>query len=87
MTRPASLVTIALVVFVAVAGVIGYQYFAWATNASGAAIPYDEVGIALHGMMPGFVQDWGCARLEAEFGGKTLPPMGCESATDPGQWR
>ena len=71
---------------IAVIGMVGYQYLSWVKNWNGAADPFDEIGIDLHSYMPGFVQDWGCAQLKAEFGDKTLPPYGCGAADGRG-WR
>ena len=78
---------IAIVAVLAGGILVGQRYYAWATNSTGASDPFDEVGIGLHGYMPGFVQDWGCARLKENFGDKTMPPHGCGSSADPAQWR
>ncbi|GLS86389.1 hypothetical protein GCM10010873_13630 [Cypionkella aquatica] len=77
----------ALILAVAVLTTAGYRYYTWVNNSAGAADPFDEVGIDLHQMMPSFVQDWGCAKLQANFGTKTLPPYGCQSPTEPGKWK
>lgn len=77
---------IVVVIALTTLGTGGYRYYAWVNNTAGAADPFDEVGIDLHQMMPGFVQAWGCARLKDNFGTKTMPPHGCQSATNPGQW-
>ena len=76
---------VALICLVALLGTVGQRYYAWVTNSANAADPFDEVGIGLHSYMPGFVQDWGCARLKENFGSKTLPPHGCGTAE--GQWK
>ena len=76
---------ILVICLIAFGGMVGQRYYAWATNASGASDPFDEVGIGLHSYMPGFVQSWGCARLKENFGTKTLPPHGC--GTMDGQWQ
>ncbi|MDB5659190.1 MAG: hypothetical protein JWS10_1805 [Cypionkella sp.] len=81
------LITFLVVIALAAVVFLGYRYNAWVSNTSGATDPFDEVGIELHQMMPGFVQDWGCGKLKANFGTKTLPPYGCESATDPAKWK
>lgn len=69
--------TILVVAVFASVAMVGYRYVSWVKNWTGADTPFDEVGIDLHKYMPGFVQDWGCARLFDEFGDKTLPPHGC----------
>jgi len=69
--------TILIAVIVAVVVLVGYQYLSWVLNWKGASDPFDEIGIDLNYYMPGFVQDWGCGQLYAEFGTKTLPPHGC----------
>ncbi len=69
------LLALALVLVIILAGAGRYIY--WVKNWENSADPFDEVGIDLHQMMPGFVQEWGCAQLFAEFGDKTLPPHGC----------
>ncbi len=71
-------------VLIASISVVGYRYNDWVSNSEG---PYDEVGIGLHGYMPTFIQNWGCAKLQLRFGGKALPPYGCGDAADPAQWR
>lgn len=81
------LLTFVVVIVLAALSTGGYRYYAWVNNTSAAADPFDEVGIDLHQMMPGFVQDWGCGKLKAQFGSKTLPPYGCQSATEPGKWK
>ena len=81
------LLMFALLFVVLTCGFVGQRYYAWVNNTAGAADPFDEVGIGLHGMMPGFVQVWGCARLTENFGTKTMPPHGCGSPADPVQWR
>lgn len=81
MKKVLSILAICVVAFF---GMVGQRYYVWATNANGAADPFDEVGIGLHSYMPGFVQDWGCARLKENFGTKTLPPHGCGTAE--GKW-
>ena len=65
--------TIIVAVLIAACG----RYYIYVTN---TASPYDEVGIALNGYMPGPVRTWGCGRLKDTFGKKTLPPLGCEGA-------
>ncbi|MBJ2150324.1 hypothetical protein [Paracoccus sp. IB05] len=69
--------TILVVAVFAAVAMVGYRYVSWVMNWTSADTPFDEVGIDLHKYMPGFVQDWGCAQLFAEFGDKTLPPHGC----------
>lgn len=81
------LLSILLIVILVALGVAGQRYYTWVNNTQGAADPFDEVGIDLHRYMPGFVQDWGCARLKTHFGTRTLPPYGCQSDTEPGQWK
>ena len=68
-------------------GQMGHRYYAWATNSIGADDPFDEIGITLHGYMPGPVQDWACAELKANFEGKTIPVHGCAAAADATAWR
>lgn len=65
---------------------VGYAYVSYVKNWNNAETPFDEVGIDLNSYMPGFIQDWGCDQLKAEFGNKTLPPHGCGDATGHG-WR
>lgn len=74
-----------LVVFcvLVVAVVFGGLYYRYVTNTES---PYDEIGITLNGMMPGAVQDWGCAKLKENFAGQ-LPPAGCSVEGDPTAWR
>ncbi|MFV0493228.1 MAG: hypothetical protein ACK5M4_15560 [Pseudorhodobacter sp.] len=71
---------LAVVIVIAVGAVAFGRYTYWVLNWSNAEAPFDEVGISLHKMMPGFVQDWGCAQLKAEFSDKTVPPYGCRAA-------
>ena len=78
------LLIILAAVFVVVTAGIGQRYYAWAVQADS---PFDEVGIELHRYMPAAVQDWGCAKLFERFGGKTLPPYGCQDLTDGAKWR
>ena len=72
-----------IVVMVAVLAVVmaGF-YYRYVTNTE---TPYDEVGITLHGFMPGFIQTWGCAQLKVNFADQ-LPPTGCNVAGDPTAW-
>jgi len=79
-----SLTILAVVAFAAVI-VLGGRYYMWVANTLNAATPFDEVGIGLHAYMPGFVQDWGCAKLQDSFGTQTLPPYGCAAAD--GGWK
>jgi hypothetical protein len=72
-----------MVMGAALISVIGGRYYMYATNTK---TPFDEVGIELHQNMPAMVRDWGCAQLKQSFGGKTLPPPGCNGA-DPRIWR
>jgi hypothetical protein len=72
------------IVFIAVTALAGQRYYAWATSAE---TPFDEVGIELHRYMPAAIQHWGCAKLFERFGGKTLPPYGCQDPNDPVKWR
>jgi hypothetical protein len=71
-------------VFVVATALIGQRYYAWTVQMGS---PFDEVGIRLHRYMPSAVQDWGCAKLFERFGGKTLPPYGCQDLSDQAQWR
>lgn len=75
-----------LLVLVSAIFYVGYTYVSYVKNWNNAETPFDEVGIDLNSYMPGFIQDWGCAQLKAEFGNKTLPPYGCSAATGKG-WR
>lgn len=77
---------LALFILVIAAGIVFGRYVFWVTNWYDAEDPFDEVGIGLHKMMPGFVQDWGCAQLKKEFGDKTMPPYGCRLDGERG-WR
>lgn len=71
-------------ILIAFAGVVGKRYNDWVFYSES---PFDEVGIGLHGYMPVFIQDWGCGKLFDRFGGKTLPPYGCQSAIEPQKWK
>jgi hypothetical protein len=73
-----------LLVLVAAIGVIGQRYYYWVAQAES---PFDEVGIGIHQYMPGPIQSWGCGRLKARFGGRTLPPYGCGDPNNPRLWR
>jgi hypothetical protein len=77
------LVSIVLVILVAAGGVVGQQWYSYITNTTS---PFDEIGIDLNNMMPGPLHDYGCGRLKATFGGKTLPPYGCADETGRG-WK
>lgn len=78
------LVPIIAAVLTACVGYIGFSYYDWVSSSES---PFDEIGIGLHGYMPGFIQDWGCGKLELRFGGKTLSPYGCGDAADPTKWK
>ena len=80
--RKIALITVLAVV--ALAGLVGMRYRAWAVDSES---PFDEVGIGLHAYMPGPVQAWGCGQLQKRFDGKTLPPHGCQTLADPRKWR
>jgi hypothetical protein len=72
--RKAGLGSLAAMAIVAVLIVLGgrwYYYVAFAED------PFDEVGIGLNSMMPGPVNEWGCAMLKQRFEKTTIPPMGC----------
>lgn len=71
-------------VFVAsVTMVVGH----WYQYVTAASQPYDEVGIELNQMMPGFMNKWGCDQLKARFA-RQLPPYGCQAQSgDVRQWR
>lgn len=71
-------------VLVASVVAVGWAYYHWATQ---ALSPFDDFAIELHGVMPAPIQAWGCARLKARFGDKTLPPHGCHQPTHPSKWR
>ena len=73
------IITVLIAVLVGAAGLIGYRWYAYVTNADGAKDPYDEVGIALNARMPGPLNAWGCRQLQQHFG-KMLPPFGCGRA-------
>lgn len=77
---------LAMAILISVILLVFARYTAWATNWYDEPNPYDEVGISLHKMMPGFVQEWGCAQLKAEFGEEIRPPYGCSNADHTG-WR
>jgi hypothetical protein len=72
------------VIMIALAALTGQRYYTWIAQMDD---PFDETGIEIHRYMPAFVQNWGCAKLYARFGGKTLPPYGCQDLSDPTQWR
>jgi hypothetical protein len=72
------------VIFIIMAALVGQPYYTWVTSAE---TPFEEVGIELHRYMPAVIQHWGCARLFERFGGKTLPPYGCQDPNDPVKWR
>ncbi len=75
---------LAVAIPVALLTTLGGRYYFYVTNTDS---PYDEVGIALNGIMPGPIRDWGCGRLKATFGTKALPPSGCDRPDAPGEWR
>jgi hypothetical protein len=75
---------IVLLMVSAALGVAGLRYHHWVAR---SGTPFEEVGIGLHRYMPAPVQSWGCNRLKARFGGKTLPPYGCHHPANPRMWR
>jgi hypothetical protein len=81
MRKAIKLLTLMLVVML---GLLGLRYNQWVSY---SATPFDEVGVGLHRYMPAPVKSWGCTRLKARFGGKTLPPYGCHHPANPRMWR
>jgi hypothetical protein len=69
---------IRFVYVVVIAGVImfGGRWYMYVGHGSS---PYDEVGIALNGYMPGPLRAWGCHSMQSRFPGQ-LPPYGCAGA-------
>jgi hypothetical protein len=63
---------------------VGQGYYNWVARSES---PFEELGIGLHQYMPAHIQAWGCGRLKDRFGTKTLPPYGCQNASNPRQWR
>ncbi len=76
------IVLFCLVPLVALSATLGYRWHQYVTNTSS---PYDEVGMALNGAVPSFLNEWGCGRLHETFG-NVLPPLNCE-ANDGSAWR
>ncbi len=74
--------TVLIVAFISI-GFIGFQWYKYVTNTES---PYDEVGIELNSRAPAPINQWGCEKLKETFG-NTLPPYGCQSATNATQWR
>ncbi len=56
--------------------VLGLATYVWYDYVNNTTSPYDEVGIEINNMMPGFMRQWGCAQLKANFPNST-PPLGC----------
>ncbi|GGE73698.1 hypothetical protein [Sphingomonas prati] len=75
------LVQVLCVVLIGAAVIFGFRWYRYVAFADS---PYDEVGIALNGKMPGALRSWGCHKLQARFTGQ-LPPYGC-AATDGRSW-
>lgn len=69
-----SVLVLSLAILVALAGVLGWRWYAYAT----AGEPYEEVGIELNSRMPGPLRRWTCARVRERHPG-TLPPYGCSA--------
>lgn len=63
--------------------IFGSRWYTYVTNTD---TPYQEVGIDINSRLPGPLNKWGCARLQATFG-TMLPPKGCQSESDSKQWR
>ncbi len=82
--RRLSFARIGPVLLVVVLMTFPVRWYAYVSNIND---PFDEVGIALNNRAPAPARDWGCARLKATFGTKTLPPFGCGRSDAPGQWR
>lgn len=69
-------IQVIVVVLVAFTVMFGGRWYMYVVQAES---PYDEVGIALNGYMPGPLRTWGCHKLKARFESQ-LPPYGCGGA-------
>lgn len=70
------------VVLIAGAVMFGGRWYMYVAQGQS---PYDEVGIALNGYMPGPLRARGCHKMQQRFAGQ-LPPYGC-AAADGRSWR
>jgi hypothetical protein len=77
------LLRIVLIVVIAVVAIMGQRWYSYVTNTTD---PFDEVGISLQSYMPAPLRHWGCMQLKQNFGQKTLPPYGCQSADSGTKW-
>lgn len=77
------LLRIILIVVIAAVALIGQRWYSYVTNMTD---PFDEVGINLQSYMPAPLRHWGCMQLKQNFGNKTLPPYGCQSADSGTKW-
>jgi hypothetical protein len=75
------LLMIVLVMVIVGIGLVGQRWYTYITNTDS---PFEEVGMEINNRLPGPLHDYGCARLKATFGGKTLPVHGCQDATGKG---
>ena len=77
------LLRIVLIVVIAVVAIMGQRWYSYVTNTTD---PFDEVGISLQSYMPAPLRHWGSMQLKQNFGQKTLPPYGCQSADSGTKW-
>lgn len=76
-SRAALAVTVAIAIFIAGIGTIGWRWYSYVTA---GASPYDEVGIEVNRRLPEPLRAWGCERIKERFL-RAVPPYGCQ----PGQ--
>lgn len=56
-------------------GFLGKTWYSYVTNTES---PYlDDIGMELNARAPGFMNEWGCSQLAANFPDNSLPPYGC----------
>lgn len=60
---------------VGLGGLLGFQWYRWAT----AGQPYEEVGIEVNRYLPEGMRRWACGQIGARHG-NVLAPYGCEQA-------
>lgn len=70
------LVRVVCVILIAVVVVLGGRWYMYVGHSES---PYDEVGIALNGYVPGPLREWGCHKMQSRFPDQ-LPPYGCGAA-------
>lgn len=67
------IVQVLCVVLIGIAVMFGGRWYMYVARAES---PYDEVGIALNGYMPGPLRGWSCHKMQERFANQ-LPPYGC----------